>query len=102
MALIQAYNPSSGGGGAQAEWTTQNEVVTEAFSEGYAIILTDSGSGILPDTIIVNMMEKILIRGSNYDYTFSAPNIITINFADDPTQYANGQIIFQISYAYNA
>ena len=103
MALIQAYNPSSGGGGNTVLSTTQNEVFTAEFFSGQSITLTTVGSGILEGTLCVNMMEKLLTRGDeSFDYSFSAPDEIFLNFGDDPTQYANGEIIFQISYAYNA
>ena len=107
-AFVLAYVMSSARAGAgsspsgQVLSTTQTEVLTAAFSAGETITLTTVGSGILQGTLLVNYSEKPLIRGVNYDYVFNSPNEIELNFADDPTQYANGQIILQISYAYNA
>lgn len=82
--------------------TTQTEVLTDPFSAGETITLTTVGSGILTGTLQVNCNEKLLVRGEDYDYIFTAPDEIELTFGDDPGNYANGELIIQISYAYNA
>lgn len=74
-------------------------VQEEAFASGLELVLSPPvGAAILGGTLIVNMSEKILVRGDDYDYSFDGgTNTITILFGDD---VASGNIIFQVSYAY--
>ena len=101
MALIGVYNPSSGGSGDTLGSEVEDFVQDEEFSSGLELVLSPpGGSTILTGTLIINYNEKLLVRGASYDYTFDGVDTITILFGDDPTQYANGEVIFQVSYAY--
>lgn len=98
MGLIQGYNPSSGGSGSTIGSATEDFVQTEPFSDGLVLTLSPpAGATILEGTLIVNMNEKILVRGNLYDYDFDGVDSIEIRFGDD---VASGDIIFQVSYAY--
>lgn len=99
MGLIQGYNPATGGSGSTIGSETQDFVQDVAFTAGLDLVLTSlpGGATILEGTLIVNMNEKILVRGEDYDYTFDGTDTITILFGDD---VASGDIIFQVSYAY--
>lgn len=103
MALIQVQNPTQA--------TPPQDIIldalfnvtfTEEFSAGQTITCATVGSGIMFNTMTVNYMQKPLMQGVSLDYTFTGPDTITLNFGDDPTQYANGEIILQISYTYYA
>lgn len=82
--------------------TTQDEVMTTAWTAGEIIVLTTVGSGILSGTLQVNFQEKLLTRGEDYDYTFDGVDQITLNFDFDPTVYDPAEVLIQISYAYYA
>lgn len=82
--------------------TTQNEVMTVAWTSGETITLTTIGSGVLTGTLAVNFQEKLLTRGDEYDYSFDGNQTITLNFDFDPTIYDPAEVLIQISYAYNA
>lgn len=100
MGLIQGYNPTSSGE-ALIGSAVEDFVQDEEFSSGLALVLSPPvGATILSGTLTVNYNEKMLVRGASYDYTFDGTDTITILFADDPTQYANGEVILQVSYAY--
>jgi hypothetical protein len=99
MAYVMSIRAQTGGGsGSTIGSATEDFVQTEAFSEGLELVLSPpAGATILEGTLIVNMNEKILVRGDDYDYTFDGTDTITILFGDD---VASGDIIFQVSYAY--
>lgn len=94
---------TSGGGGSTTSSRTETFVLETPFSSGETLVLSPPvGATILTGSFLVNYMEKALQRSTDdedLDYSFT-PNIVTLLFADDPTQYANGQIIVQISYVY--
>ena len=97
MALIGVYNPVQSGEaliGSSIEDFVQNEAFESGLEIGLAVPV---GATVLSGTLIVNMNEKMLVRGEDYDYTFDGTDTITILFSDD---VASGDIIFQVSYAY--
>lgn len=101
MGLIQGYNPSTGGSGSTVGSTMEDFVQTDPFDETLQLVLTlPAGATVLSGTLTVNYQEKLLLRGADYDYTFDGVDTISILFADDPSQYANGEVTFQVSYAY--
>lgn len=104
MAYVMSIRPSSGT--TPPESIILSETVTyeleEPFTAGEVLPLVVIGSGVLTGTLAVNYQEKLLMRGDeDFDYSFDG-NDVTLNFGDDPTQYAGGKITVQISYAYYA
>lgn len=100
MALIQATRVGITSPGEVIASTTQDEVFTTAWTAGETITLTTVGTGVLIGTLNVNFQEKLLTRGEDYDYSFTAPNTIELNFDFDPTQYDPASVLIQIGYAY--
>lgn len=106
MALIQAFNPSSGGSGQELLFNTITEVLTTAFEfplDPATIVLT--GTTIV-GVILVNYQGQALTLNygdgaGDYSYT-SATKTITLRFDDDPANYANGEIVVQVTYSYYA
>jgi len=99
MAYVMSIRAqTSGGSGSTIGFASEDFVQTEAFTSGLDLALSlPVGATVIESSIILNMNEKILIRGEDYDYIFDDPNEITILFSDD---VASGDIIFQVSYAY--
>lgn len=102
MAYIKTFRRPSGS--TPSESILSNTVtyeLDEPFNAGETLTLPVIGSGVITGTLIVNYQQKILLRGDDFDYTFDGTDIV-LNFGDDPTQYAEGVITIQVSYAYNA
>lgn len=99
MAYVMSIRAQTGGGsGSTIDADIETFVQTEAFSAGLELVVAPPiGTTILQGLLTVNMNEKLLIRGEDYDYTFDGTDTITILFGDD---VASGDIIFQVSYAY--
>jgi len=99
MAYVMSIRAqSSGGSGSTIGSDIEDFIQDEAFESGLELTLSlPVGATVLTGTLIVNMNEKILVRGEDYDYTFDGTDTITILFGDD---VASGDIIFQVSYAY--
>jgi hypothetical protein len=49
--------------------------------------------------MVHQMGGSTLLYGDDYTYN-PATRVVTINIADDPTNYANGELIFQTTYLY--
>jgi len=104
MAYVMSIRvQTSGGSGSTIGSAIETFVLESEFSSGEALVLSPPvGATILSGDILVNYMQKPLQRSTDdldLDYSF-VPDTITLLFGDDPTQYANGQIIIQISYDY--
>ena len=99
MAYVMSIRAqTSGGSGSTIGSDIETFIQGEPFAAGLTLTLNPPiGSTILDGTLIVNMNEKILIRGGDYDYIFDGADSIEIRFGDD---VASGDIIFQVSYAY--
>lgn len=102
MAYVMSIRAQTGGGsGSTINSAIETYEQNDPFNSGLQFTVgLPLGATILSGTLIVNYNEKILVRGADYDYTFDGVDTVTILFADDPTQYANGSVVFQLSYAY--
>ena len=104
MAYVMSIRAqSSGGSGSTIGSAIETFILTAEFSSGEDLALSPPvGATVLTGTLLVNYIEKALQQSTDnedLDYTF-APDTVTLLFGDDPTQYANGQIVIQVSYAY--
>lgn len=98
MAYVMSIRAqTSGGSGSTIGFASEDFIQTEPFVSLDLALSLPVGATVIESSIIVNMNEKILVRGEDYDYIFDDPNEITIIFGDD---VASGDIIFQVSYAY--
>jgi len=98
MALIQAWNPTTGGSGGQTlEWERDRVVETDPFSAGYAIVLTETP---LDENAIMVWSKGMILDTDDYSYD-SGTNSIIINFSGDPsTDTSNGEWVFSVTYPY--
>lgn len=98
MALMQAWNPSSGGSGATLAWQRDRVEETNPFSSGYTIAL--SQNPVDGNAITVWSQGQIL---DTDDYNFNLPNEIEILFSADPsTDTDTGTWVFSVQYPYEA
>lgn len=97
MALMQAWNPSSGSGpGNTLAWARDRVEETNPFASGYTIPL--SQTPVDEDAISVWSQGQIL---DTDDYQFNAPNEIEILFSADPaTDTDSGVWVFFVQYPY--
>lgn len=100
MALIQASNNCCDGGGGSGQtlaWERDLHAQTDPFVSG-DIVITLTENPIDEDAIIVYSQNTPIQPG---DYTFTAPNQITINFGGDPsTDTDTGTWNFWVQYPY--
>lgn len=108
MAYIMSMR-NAGAGSAPSETVLFN-TVTEIFTAPFefpldpaTIVLT--GATIL-GVLAVNYQDKILTEvydETNGDYVYSSgTQSVILRFDDDPANYANGEIVVQVTYAYYA
>jgi len=96
MALLQAWNPSSGGSGSTLAWQRDRVVETNPFSSGYTITLTEEP---VDANSIVVWSQGLLLDTDDYDYT--APDTIEILFSGNPaTDTPDGEWVFWVQYPY--
>ncbi len=107
MAYVMSFRNAGAGTPAPSElaFNTITEVLTVAFDfPGSPATIVLTGTTIFADSIIVNYQEKILTvlyDDDEGDYSYNpATKTVTLRFGDDPSQYANGEIIVQVTYAY--
>lgn len=98
MALIQAYNPSTGGSGGQTlAWERDRVVETDPFSAGYSIALSETP---LDENSILVWSQGMILDTDDYSYN-SGTNSIVLNFSGDPsTDTGTGEWIFSVIYPY--
>ena len=99
MALLQAYNPQSGGGPTPplgVAWERDRVEETNPFSSGYTIALTEEP--VDANSIIVWSQGSVRDRNS---YQYMAPDEIEILFSANPaTDTAEGVWVFTVYYPY--
>lgn len=97
MALIQAYNPSTGGGGQTLAWQRDRVEETSPFSSGYTIALTETP---VDENSIIVWSQGLVLDTDDYTYN-SGTNSIEILFSGDPsTDTSDGVWIFSVQYPY--
>lgn len=97
--IFEYENMGGGGGGSTVLFNTIEHVQTAAFTS-IDITLPVTGSGVLSAAIWVDYQQGYAMR--NRDWQYIGPNTVRILFEDDPANYVEGQLVFQITYAYNA
>ncbi len=104
---IQVYESlvatnGGGGGGGNVGNNVQGgflQIVQNAAFAGFTATLPSTGT-IITNTVMVQQMGGgHLLYGDDYTYNPST-RVVTINVMDDPANYANGELIFQITYLY--
>lgn len=97
MALIQAYNPGSGGSGGSVAGQRDDVEETNPFASGYTIAL--SQTPIDANTIIV-YSEGLVLYPTDWQYN-AGPNEVEILFGANPaTDTADGTWHFFVQYLY--
>lgn len=100
MALIQAYNPSSGGGpGTDVAGQRDVQTTSSPFASGYAIPLSETP---IDESTIIVYSEGLVLYPTDWNYN-SGTNEVEILFGANPaTDSQSGTWHFFVQYLYQS